>query len=106
MDRLIFEEILKIKLKPFKLFVDNKSAIALSMNLGQQGRRKHIETKYHFICDCVDKGYVIIEYVSTESQLADSFTKSLGQTKFEEIHEKLGIAKMKSSLNKVVIERR
>ena len=35
-----------------------------------------------------------IEYVKTESQLADSFRKSLGCIKFEEIHEKLGVAKM------------
>ena len=35
-----------------------------------------------------------IEYVKTESQLTDSFTKSLGRIKFEEIREKLGIAMM------------
>ena len=61
------EEKLKIQVKPFKLYVDNKSAIALSKNPGQRGRSKHIETKYHFICDHVDKKYVDIEYVNTES---------------------------------------
>ena len=35
-----------------------------------------------------------IEYVRTESQLADSFTKSLGYIKFEEFREKLGVAAM------------
>ena len=61
------EEILKIQVKLFKLYVDNKLTIALSKNPGQHGRSKHIETKYHFIRDCVDKGYVDIEYVNTES---------------------------------------
>ena len=93
------EEILKIKVKPFKLHVDNKYAIALSKNPSQQSHIKHIETKYHFLCNCVDKGYVNIEYVSTELQLANSFTKLLGRTKFEEIREKLGIVKMKSGLD-------
>ena len=88
------EEILKIEIKPFKLYVDNKSAIALSKNPDQHGRSKHIETNYHFIRDCVDKGYVDIEYVSTESQLAYSFTKSLGCIKFEESHKKLDVATM------------
>ena len=35
-----------------------------------------------------------VEYVKTESQLADSFTKPLGRIKFEEIREKLGVAMM------------
>ena len=60
-------------MRPFKLFVDNKSAIALSKNLCQHNRSKHIETKFHFIRDYVEKGYVEIEYVNTESQLADLF---------------------------------
>ena len=88
------EELLNIKVRPFKLLIDNKSAIALSKNPSQHGRSKHIETKFHFIQDCVEKGYVDIEYVRTESQLADSFTKSLGCIKFEEIREKLGVAMM------------
>ena len=92
------KEILKIQVKPFKLYVDNKSAIALSKNPDQYGLSKHIETKYHFIHDCVDKGYVNIEYVNTESQLADLFTKSLKRIKFEEIHEKSGVMKINSGL--------
>ena len=68
------EELLNIKVRPFKLLIDNKSAIALSKNPSQHGRSKHIETKFHFIRDCVEKGYVDIEYVRMESQLADSFT--------------------------------
>ena len=78
------KELLSTKVSPFKLFVDKKSAIALSKNPSQHGRSKHIETKFHFIWDCVEKGYVKVEYVKTESQLADSFTKPLGRIKFEE----------------------
>ena len=69
-------------------------AIALSKNPNQQGQSKHIETKFHFIRDCIEKGYVDIEYVNSESQLADSFTNPLECIKFEEIQEKLGVAKM------------
>ena len=79
------KEILNIQVKSFKSYVDNKSAIVLNKNPGQHSHNKHIETKYHFIHHCIDKGYVNIEYVNTRSQLADSFTKLLGQIKFEEI---------------------
>ena len=88
------EELLNIKVIALKLFIDNKSTIALSNNPRQHYRSKHIETKFHFIRDYMEKGYVDIEYVNTESQLADSFTKSLGCIKFKEIREKLGVAKM------------
>ena len=88
------EELLNIKVRPFKLFVDNKSAIALSKNPRQHSRSKHIETKFHFIRDCMEKAYVDIDYVSTESQLADSFTKPVGCIKFKKIREKFGVAMM------------
>ena len=35
-----------------------------------------------------------VEYVKTETQLDDSFTKSLGCIKFEEIRETLGVTIM------------
>ena len=90
----LIEELLNKKVSPFKLFVDNVSAISLSKNPSQHGRSKHIDTKFHFIRDCVEKGYVVVDYVKTESQLADSFTKPLGRIKFEEFREKLGVATM------------
>ena len=88
------EELLNKKVSPFKLLVDNVSAISLSKNPSQHGRSKHIDTKFHFIRDCVEKGYVEVDYVKTESQLADSFTKPLGRMKFEESREKLGVVMM------------
>ena len=88
------EELLNKKVSPFKLLVDNVSAISLSKNPSQHGRSKHINTKFHFIRDCVEKGYVEVDYVKTESHLADFFTKPLGCIKFEEFREKLGIAMM------------
>ena len=89
------EELLNKKVSPFKLYVDNVSAISLSKNPSQHGRSKHIDTKFHFIRDCVEKGYMEVNYVKTESQQADSFTKPLGRIKFEEFREKLGVATMK-----------
>ena len=35
------------------IYVDNKSAIKLSKNLVQHGRREHIDMKYHFLRDYV-----------------------------------------------------
>ncbi|XP_075088471.1 secreted RxLR effector protein 161-like [Nicotiana tabacum] len=45
-------------------------------------RAKHIEIKHHFIRDYVAKGDIVLELISTESQLADIFTKSLLEERF------------------------
>lgn len=41
--------------KKFKLLVDNKSAIALTKNPVHHDRSKHIDTKFHFIRQCVEE---------------------------------------------------
>jgi hypothetical protein len=60
------------------LMVDNKSAIALAKNPVLHDRSKHIDTKYHFICDCVVGGQIKLEHVETARQLGDILTKPLG----------------------------
>jgi hypothetical protein len=73
------------------LLVDNKSAIALSKNPVHHDRSKHIDTRYHFIRDCVDRGEVDIDHVSTAEQLADILTKALGRVRFVELRHQLGV---------------
>ena len=60
------------------LKMDNQSAIALSKNPILHDRSKHIDTKFHFIRDCVDSGRICVDYASTQQQLPDILTKSLG----------------------------
>ena len=43
----------ELKLVPF--YVDNKSVIAPMKNLVFHGRNKHIDTRFHFICECVEE---------------------------------------------------
>jgi hypothetical protein len=75
----------------FNLLVDNKSAIALCKNVVLHERSKHIDTKYHFIRECVKEGQLDVEYVRPEEQLADILTKALGFVRFIELRRLLGI---------------
>ena len=84
-------ELLGIQAPKVKLLVDNKSAIALSKNPTHHKRSKHIDTRYHFIRDCVDRGEVDIDHVSTSEQLADILTKALGRVRFAELRQLLGV---------------
>nr|GEY20446.1 hypothetical protein [Tanacetum cinerariifolium]GEY55581.1 hypothetical protein [Tanacetum cinerariifolium] len=46
-------------------------------------KTKHIDIRYHFIKEHVEKGIVELYFVSTECQLADLFTKALPKERFE-----------------------
>ena len=48
-------------------------------------RTKHIEVHYHFIREKVLSGEIDLEYVNTEEQVADIFTKALGAERLRRI---------------------
>ncbi|KAD0338797.1 hypothetical protein E3N88_44430 [Mikania micrantha] len=77
--------------------VDNKSAIDLMKNPVFHGRSKHIDRKYHFIRECVEKNKIKVEYVSGDQQPADILTKALPRIKFTEMREVLGVKLMESN---------
>nr|GFB85340.1 retrovirus-related Pol polyprotein from transposon TNT 1-94 [Tanacetum cinerariifolium] len=65
------------------IYYDSKSAIAISCNPVQRTQTKHIDVRYHFIKDHVEKGTIELYFVGTEYQLADLFTKSLPEARFK-----------------------
>ncbi|GKB13738.1 retrovirus-related pol polyprotein from transposon TNT 1-94 [Tanacetum coccineum] len=73
------------------IYCDSKSAIAISCNPVQHTRTKHIDVRYHFIKDHVEKGTIDLYFVGTEYQLADLFMKSLPEARFKFLVEKLGM---------------
>nr|GFB55693.1 retrovirus-related Pol polyprotein from transposon TNT 1-94 [Tanacetum cinerariifolium] len=73
------------------IYCDSKSAIAISCNPIQHTRTKHIDVRYHFIKDHVEKGTIELYFIGTEYQLADLFTKSLPEARFKFLVEKLSM---------------
>ncbi|GJT06797.1 retrovirus-related pol polyprotein from transposon TNT 1-94 [Tanacetum coccineum] len=65
------------------MYYDSKAAIAISCNPVQHSRTKHIDVRYHFIKEQVEKGIVELFFVGTEYQLADLFTKALSEDRFK-----------------------
>ncbi|GKD56802.1 retrovirus-related pol polyprotein from transposon TNT 1-94 [Tanacetum coccineum] len=53
---------------------DSKAAIAITCNPVQHSHTKHIDDRYHFIKEHVEKGIVKLFFVRTEYQLADLFS--------------------------------
>ena len=52
---------------------------------------KHIDVRHHFIRDHVQKKDVKVQFVPTQQQLADIFTKPLGVDQFTFIRGDLGM---------------
>lgn len=75
------------------IYVDHKSAIALAKNPIFHDRSKHIDTRYHYIRECVEKKEVELTYVKTNDQIADIFTKPLKFEDFSRLRAWIGVAK-------------
>ena len=58
---------------------------------------KHIEIKYHYIRDMVQRGAVKLLYVATEEQIADVLMKPLARLNFEYFRERLGVLHIEAS---------
>ncbi|GJS77001.1 retrovirus-related pol polyprotein from transposon TNT 1-94 [Tanacetum coccineum] len=73
------------------MYCDSKAAIAISCNPIQHSRTKHIDVRYNFIKEQVEKGIVELFFVGTEYQLADLFTKALPEDRFKYLVRRLGM---------------
>jgi len=79
------------------LFLDNEGAIYLSKDPYNHSRTKHIDVQYHFTRDATDKGIIESQWVSTDEQAADIFTKALEERKTVKFREMLGLVKCEGS---------
>jgi len=80
-----------LSLSQIPLLCDNTNAINLTKKPVQHSKTKHIEICHHFIRDHVNNGDCVIQFVNSENQLADLFTKSLNKVRFNFLINELGI---------------
>lgn len=76
---------------PVKINEDNQSCIKLLKSDGGTKRSKHIDTKYHFVRDLVEKKQISVTYCCTEEMLADILAKPLQRVKLEDLRARLGL---------------
>ena len=89
--RKLFSELFGHVLDTTVILCDNQSGIWLSKNPVFQDRSKHIDIRYHFIRDMVQRGAVRLDHIGTDEQVANILTKLLGKVKFLTFRESLGV---------------
>ncbi|XP_074327179.1 secreted RxLR effector protein 161-like [Apium graveolens] len=87
----ILSQITSETVGPVILCIDNHSAIDLAKNPMFHGKSKHIDIRYHFIRECVERGEVQLKHVCSSDQRADILTKGLATIKFERMRNLLGV---------------
>jgi hypothetical protein len=80
------------KLEAMMVHCDNQNCIKLTENPIFHDRSKHIDMKYHFIRDMVQRKIVKLQYIATSEQVVDILTKPLPLRQFVQLRGKLGVA--------------
>ena len=70
------------------LYEDNKSCIQFTKNNSVHKRSKHIDQRYHYIRELVLDNKIKLEYIPTEHNVADMFTKPLTSDRFTLLRDK------------------
>ena len=77
---------------PTTIYEDNQSAICMTRNNQSHGRSKHVDIKYHFVREQVERETIKAIYCKSEEMTADILTKGLLNYQFKKLRTKLGMS--------------
>ena len=80
-----------VQRRPPTIFQDNKSTIFMANNgnIGKTGKSKHINVRYFFIKEQIDRNIVQVTYLPTEDMVSDILTKPLTGKLFSKFRKHL-----------------
>ena len=86
-------DLFDLEMEATTILCDNHSYIKMTENLVFHDKSKHIEIRYHYIRDMVQRGALKLQYISMDEQVVDVLTKPLSRVKFELFRDKFGIVR-------------
>ena len=75
--RKLMSGLFNLELDTTVILCDNQSCIKMIENLVFHDKSKHIEIRYFYIRDMIQKGAIKLQYVSTNEQVVDVLTKPM-----------------------------
>ena len=86
--RMMLEELGHPQGEPTIVDEDNTACIMMSSNeTSSAGRCRHVDVKFRFVGEAIERKIVRLRYVPTDFMYADLFTKSLSAPKFERLRD-------------------
>ena len=73
------------------MFCDSQKSICVTTYQMFHERTKHIDVKYHYVCDVVTQGKLKVCNISTHDNSANMMTKSVPVAKFEFYSSLIGL---------------
>ena len=78
-------------LKPVPICGDNQGSIFIASNPVTEKRSKHIDIRFHFIREVIQKKFAELYFIDGENNPADMLTKNLGRIKFQKFRDMIGL---------------
>ena len=92
--------------KPAVINNDNQTAENLAQGVAKLNRTKHIDTRYHFIKECIALGIIKLLHIPREKNLADLFTHPVGVAIHKKMrNEILNLKEINSQSNETIDEK-
>jgi len=79
------------KMGPIPICGDNQGSIFIASNPVTEKRSKHIDIRYHYIREVIDRGFAVVYFIDGDDNPADLLTKNLGRVKFQKFRAVLGL---------------
>jgi hypothetical protein len=91
--RKLLTGLFDLEMEAIVILCDNQSFIKMMENTLFHDKLKHIEIRYHYIRDMVQRRAIKLQYVGTDEHVADVLTKPMSRVKFEYFRDKLGVVR-------------
>jgi len=82
---------LSYPLYPVSICGDNQGSIFIASNPVTEKRSKHIDIRYHYIWEVVERNLTELYFIDRDKNPADLLTKNLGHIKFLQFRPAYGL---------------
>lgn len=76
---------------PISLHCDSQAAISIAKNSVYNGKRRHIRLRHAVVREMLGDGVISLDFVRSEKNLADPFTKALIKRQVQELSAGIGM---------------